>query len=258
MGSATQGVVIHHMLGAAPPPAPTPGPSSQPLAPPGQQWILVPTQYSGNEVHQQYVGQRYLECKNTGGAPKAQPPQTRPEPLPVLQLQQPVLPSLIPEPQATEPVLGKGRSMEDKRTSKLQVDGSNRLHVIDTLARIEETAKTSQAELQKGLAIIEKTQSWLGNIGVQSKRQADQSTVQFEAQQKALMELTKMVEAADANCESQMETLTRSMTELAEKTRMIAQARVPHAQQELTKNLGMKVVRCHDAVDKLTKLIENC
>ena len=67
-----------------------------------------------------------------------------------------------------------------------------------------------------------------------------------------------MVESTDANRESQMETLTRSMTELAEKTRMIAQARVPHAQQELTKNLGMNLVRCQDAADKLTRLIENC
>ena len=67
-----------------------------------------------------------------------------------------------------------------------------------------------------------------------------------------------MVEATGANNESQMETLTRSMTELAEKTRMIAQTRVPHAQQELTKNLGMKAVRCQDAANKLTRLIENC
>ena len=85
-----------------------------------------------------------------------------------------------------------------------------------------------------------------------------QSTVQFKAQQEVLMELTKMVEATDANRESQMETLTRAMTELAKKTWMIAQARVPHAQQELTKNLGMIIVRCQDATDKLTRLIENC
>ena len=67
-----------------------------------------------------------------------------------------------------------------------------------------------------------------------------------------------MVEATDANHESQMETLTRSMTELAKKTQMIAQARVPHAQQELTKNLGMNEVGCQDVADKLTRLIENC
>ena len=104
MQSAAQGVAIHQVLGAAPP---------------GQQWILVPTQPSGNEIPRT----RYLEYKNTGGAPEARPPQPRLEPLPVLQLQQPVLPPLIPKTQATEPVLGKDTSMEDGRTSKLQEDG---------------------------------------------------------------------------------------------------------------------------------------
>ena len=65
-------------------------------------------------------------------------------------------------------------------------------------------------------------------------------------------------ESTDANRDYQMETLTMSMTELSEKTLMIAQARVPHAQQELTKNLGMNAVRCQDATDKMTRLIENC
>ena len=162
--------------------------------------------------------------------------------------------------------------MEDGRTSKLQVDGSDKLNMEETLARMEQTATASQAELQKGLAILEKTLNWLKNIGVQNnqayqdlvalrtvhKKSTSQPTVQFKAQQEALMELTKIVEATDANCESQMETLTRSMTELAEKTGMIAQARVPLAQQELTKNLGMNVVRCQEAADKLTRLIKNC
>ena len=94
---------------------------------------------------------------------------------------------------------------------------------------MEQTAKASQTELQKGLAILENTLNWLKNIGVQNnwinqdivalrtvhKNTTDQSTVQFKAQQEELMELTKMVEATDANRESQMETLTRSMTELA-------------------------------------------
>ena len=80
MQSAAQGVVIHQVLRSAPP---------------GQQWILVPTQPSGIEIPLM----RYLEHNNTGGAPEAQPPQPRPEPLPVLQLQQPVLPPLTPKPQ---------------------------------------------------------------------------------------------------------------------------------------------------------------
>ena len=90
------------------------------------------------------------------------------------------------------------------------------------------------------------------------KKATAQYTVQFKTQQESLKELTKMVEATGANRESQMEMLTRSMTEIAKKTRMIAQTRVPHAQQELTKNLGMNAVRCQDAADKLTRLIENC
>ena len=85
-----------------------------------------------------------------------------------------------------------------------------------------------------------------------------QSTVQFKAQQEALMELTKLVEATGANCKSQMEMLMRLMTELAEKSWMIAQTRIPHAQQELTKDLGRNAVRCQDAADKLCRLIENC
>ena len=96
---------------------------------------------------------------------------------------------------------------------------------------MEQTAKASQTELQKGLAILENTLNWLKNIGVQNnwinqdivalrtvhENTTDQSTVQFKAQQEELMELTKMVEATDANRESQMETLTRLMTELFKK-----------------------------------------
>ena len=89
------------------------------------------------------------------------------------------------------------------------------------------------------------------------KKATAQSTVQFKTQQETLMEMTKMVEATGANRESQMETLTRLMTELAKKTRMIAQTRVPHAQQELTKDIGRNAVRCQDAADKLNRLILN-
>ena len=52
-----------------------------------------------------------------------------------------------------------------------------------------------------------------------------------------------------------MDTLTKSMTELAENVRTIAQARVPLAQQELTKDIGRNAVRCQRAADKLTNLI---
>ena len=131
MQGATQGVVIHQVLRAAPP---------------GQHWILVPTQPSGNEIPQT----RHLEYNSTGGALEAQPPQPRPEPLSVLQLQQPVLPPLIPKPQATELVLGKDTSMEDGRTPKLQVDGSDKLYAEETLARMEQAAKASRANFKKG------------------------------------------------------------------------------------------------------------
>ena len=67
-----------------------------------------------------------------------------------------------------------------------------------------------------------------------------------------------MVEETNANSESQMDTLTRSMTELAKKTWMIAKARVPHAQQELTKDIRRNAVICQNAADTLTRLIENC
>ena len=99
MQSATQGVVIHQVLRAAPP---------------EQQWILVPTHLSGNEI----PPTKYLESNSTGGAPEAQPPLPRPEPLSVLQLQQPVLPPL-------------------------QVDGSDKLYLEETLARMEQVAKAS-------------------------------------------------------------------------------------------------------------------
>ena len=288
MGNAAQSAVNHQVLGAAPPPAPAPGPGPQPPSQPGQQWILVPNQPSGNAMYQQqYAGQNqykapqtgYLEYENHGGAPGALPPQPSQDPLPVLQLQQPVLPPLIPKPQATEPVLGKDTNMEEERISKLQVDGSDGFNVADTWARIEEIAKTRQKELQKGLASLEKMLYWMGSLGVQSQRQADridrinqdivalkvvhesttaQSTIQFKTQQEMLTELTLMLEAVDANRKSQMKTLMGSMRELGEKTWMIAQARVPHAQQEMMKNLGMNVVRCQDAAEQLTRLIENC
>ena len=67
-----------------------------------------------------------------------------------------------------------------------------------------------------------------------------------------------MVEETDAERESQMDMLTRSMPELAEKTRMIAQAGVPHAQQDLTKDIERNAVICQNAADKLTNLILNC
>ena len=132
--------------------------------------------------------------------------------------------------------------MEDGRTSKLQVDGSDKLYMEETLARMEQAAKASRAELLKGLAILEQMLNWLKNIGVQNnqtyqelvalrtvhKKATAQSTVKFKTQQESLKELTKMVEATGANRESQMKTLTRSMRELAEKTRMIAQTRVSH------------------------------
>ena len=71
------------------------------------------------------------------------------------------------------------------------------------------------------------------------------------------MELTRVVEESGAERESQMDMLTRSMTELAENVRTIAQARVPHAQQELTKESGRNPVICQQAADKLTNLILN-
>ena len=162
--------------------------------------------------------------------------------------------------------------MEDGRTPKLQIDGSDKLYVEETLARMEQAAKESRAELQKGLAILVQTLNWLKSIGVQNnqtyqglvtlraehEKATVQSTVQFKTQQEALMELTKMVEETDAERKSHMDTLTRSMTELAEKTRMIAQAGVPHAQQELTKDIGRNAVICQNAADKLTNLILNC
>ena len=222
MQGATQDVVIHQVLRAAPP---------------GQHWILVPTQPSGNEIPQT----RHLEYNSTGGALEAQPPQPRPEPLSVLQLQQPVLPPLIPKPQATEPVLGKDTSMEDRRTPKLQVEGSDKLYVEETLARMEQAAKESRAELQKGLAILVQTLNWLKSIGVQNnqtyqglvtlraehEKATVQSTVQFKTQQEALMVLIKMVGETEAERESHMDMLTRSMTELAENVRTIAKLEFP-------------------------------
>ena len=71
------------------------------------------------------------------------------------------------------------------------------------------------------------------------------------------MELTRVVEESGAERESQMDMLTRSMTELAENVRTIAQARVPHAQQELTEEIGRNAVICQQAADKLTDLILN-
>ena len=68
----------------------------------------------------------------------------------MVQLQQPVLPPLIPKPQATELVLGKDTSMEDGRTPKLQVDGSDKLYAEETLARMEQAAKASRANFKKG------------------------------------------------------------------------------------------------------------
>ena len=229
--------------------------------------------------HQQYkvTQNKHVECKGFKGAPGAQPPQPRPEPLPMLQLQQPALPPLVPKPQATEPVLGKDMNMEDARIPKLQVDVLDGFNLADTLARVEETAKTCQAELQRDLANLQKLLNWMGSLGVQSQMQADhidwlnqeilalkvvhKSTTarsKFKAQQEMLTELTTMVEALDANRKSQMKTLMRSMTEAVKKIRMIAQVRVPQAQQEMMKNLGMKVVRCQDVAEKLTRLIENC
>ena len=63
------------------------------------------------------------------------------------------------------------------------------------------------------------------------------------------MELTRVVEGNDAERKSQMDTMTRSMTELDENVRTIAQARVPHAQQELTKDIGRNPVRCQQAAN---------
>ena len=96
----------------------------------------------------------------------------------------------------------------------------------ETLARMEQAAKESRAELQKGLAILVQTLNWLKSIGVQNnqtyqelvtlraeqEKATVQSTVQFKTQQEALMELTKMVEETDAECKSHMDTLPRSMT----------------------------------------------
>ena len=95
-------------------------------------------------------------------------------------------------------------------------------------------------------------------LKVVHKSTTAQSYIQFTAQQEALTELTTMVETTDANSKSQMETLMRSMTELAEKTWMLAQARVPHTQQKMMKNLGMNIVRCQDANKNLARQIENC
>ena len=86
--SAAQGAVIRPVLIAAPP---------------GQQWILVPAQPSGNEILQT----RCLEYNSTAGASEAQPPQPGPEPLSMPQPQQPVLPPLIPKLKTQNWGLGK-------------------------------------------------------------------------------------------------------------------------------------------------------
>ena len=113
----------------------------------------------------------------------------------------------------------------------------------ETLARMEQAAKESRAELQQGLAILVQTLNWLKNIGVQNnrtyeglaavraehKRATVKSAAQFGTQHEALRELTRVVEESDAESKSQMDTLTT--TELAENVWTIAQARVPHAQQ---------------------------
>ena len=121
--SAAQGAVIRPLLRAAP----------------SRRWILVPAQPSGNELPQK----RCLEYNSIAGASEAQHPQPGPEPLSVPQPQQPVLPLLIPKPQDTEPGLGKDMGMEDRRTPKLQINGSNKLYVEETLARMEQAAKES-------------------------------------------------------------------------------------------------------------------
>ena len=162
--------------------------------------------------------------------------------------------------------------MENDRTPRLQINGPNKLYVEETLARMEQAAKESRAEIQQGLAILVQTLNWLKNIGVQNNRTYErlvtlraehkkatvQSSDQFKTQHETLMELTRVVEESDAECESQMDTLTRSMTELAENVWTIAQARVPQAQQELTKDIGRNALRCQKAADKLTDLILNC
>ena len=99
---------------------------------------------------------------------------------------------------------------------------------------------------------------WGFNKGIQPSTSNDsQDSAQFKEQHGTLMELTRVVEGWDAERKSQMDTLTKSMTELAENVRTIAQARVPLAQQELTKDIGRNAVRCQRAADKLTDLILN-
>ena len=126
--------------------------------------------------------------------------------------------------------------MENDRTPRLQIDGSDKLYVEETLARMEQAAKDSRAELQKGLAILVQTLNWPKSIGVQNNQTYEglvtlraehekatvQSTAQFKTQHEALMELKRVVEESDAECESQMDTLTRSMTELDENVWTIA------------------------------------
>ena len=121
---ATQGAVTRPVLRAAPP---------------GQDWILVPAQPSGNETPQT----KCLEYNSTAGASEAQPLQPGPEQLSVPQPQPPVLPPLIPKPRDTEPEIGIDTSMENDRTPRLQIDGSDKLYVEETLARMEQAAKES-------------------------------------------------------------------------------------------------------------------
>ena len=216
----------------------------QRAAPPGQRWILVPEQPSSNETPQT----RCLEDNSTPGTSEAPPPQPGPE-----------------------PEIKTDNSTDDDETPKLQTNESDKLYVRETVTRMEQAARESRTELQQGLAILMQILNWLKNIGVQNnqtyqrlltlgaehKKATAQSSAQFQEQHGTLMELTRVVEGYDAERESQMDMLTRSMTELVENVRTIAQARVPHAQQELTKDIGRNAVRCQQAADKLTDLILN-
>ena len=233
-------------------------------APPGKRWVIVPEQPSSNKTPQM----RCLEDNSTADTSEAQTPRPGPEPLPV---PPPVLPLPIPKSRDAEPENRTDTSTDDDKTPKLQTNESDKLCVKEILTRMEQAAKESRAELQQGLAILMQTLNWLKNIGVQNnqtyerlltlgaehKKATVQYSAQFKEQHGTLMELTRAVEGHDAERESQMDTLTRSMKEITENVRTIAQARVPHAQQELTKDIGRNAVRCQRAADKLTDLILN-
>ena len=73
--------------------------------------------------------------------------------------------------------------MENGRTPRLQIDGSDKLYVEETLARMEQVAKESRAELQKGFAILVQTLNWLKSIGVQNN-QTYQELVTLRAEHK--------------------------------------------------------------------------